>query len=122
MKVQTIEQDGQPLFAVIPYGEYEELLNAAKGKEKYSGLDKIMAAIEAGEETFPMAFVEKLVETDSRLREWRKFRCLTQIQLASKAQISQSAIATIELGKRVPNMSTARRLALALNCDIDDLF
>ncbi len=122
MKVQTIEQDGQPVFAVIPYDEYEKLLNAAKGKDKYSNLDKIVAAIEAGEETFPLEFVEKLVETNSRLREWRKYRCLTQTQLASKARISQSAIATIELGKRVPNMNTGRRLADALKCDIDDLF
>ncbi len=79
-------------------------------------------ALASGEETYPSEFVDKLIETESRLYEWRKFRQLTQMQLAKTADLSQGAIAVIEQGKRTPNMETARRLAHALSCDIDDLF
>ena len=122
MKVQLIEKDGRPVFAVIPYGEYEALVKQIKDSQKFVGLDKTIAAIDAGEETYPLEFAEKLIETDSRLREWRKYRQMTQVELANAAALSQGAIASIELGKRIPNMDTARRIARVLMCDIDDLF
>jgi DNA-binding XRE family transcriptional regulator len=123
MSVQIIEKDGKPLYAVVPFEDYESLLLAARttaGEEQDTAA--IRASIDAGEETYPMEFAEKLIETDSKLREWRKYRGMTQVQLAEKASISQGAIATIERGKRTPNMDTARRLAFTLKCDIDDLF
>ena len=122
MNVQLIEKDGFPIFAVIPYGEYEALLDAVQNTKKLAGIYRIISAIESGEETYPLEFVEKLIEASSRLREWRKYRQMTQAQLAEVARLSQGAIASIELGKRIPNMDTARRLAQALSCDIDDLF
>jgi len=122
MSVQVIEKDGKPLYAVIPFEDYESLLLAARTAGEDQDIAAIRASIDAGEETYPVEFAEKLVETDSKLREWRKYRGMTQVQLAEKAAISQGAIATIERGKRTPNMDTARRLALTLQCDIDDLF
>lgn len=122
MNVQLIEKDGHPVFAVIPYDEYQELLSKTRVNQEYPELDKVMAAVDAGEETFPLEFVEKLIETDSKLREWRKYRRMTQIELAETATLSQSAIASIESGKRIPHMDTAKKLAHALKCDIDDLF
>ena len=122
MSVQVIEKDGKPLYAVIPFEDYKSLLLAARTAGEDQGTAAIRAAVDAGEETYPLEFVEKLIETDSKLREWRKYRGMTQVQLAEKAAISQGAIATIERGKRTPNMATARRLALTLQCDIDDLF
>ena len=122
MSVQLIEKDGHPIFAVIPYNEYQSLLRKAQGARTFVELDSTIAAVKAGEETYPLAFVEKLIEADSKLREWRKYRQMTQVELAKITGLSQGAVASIELGKRVPNMDTARRLALALKCDIDDLF
>jgi DNA-binding XRE family transcriptional regulator len=122
MSVQIIERDGKPLYAVIPFEDYESLLLAARTAGEDQDISAIRASIDAGEETYPLEFVEKLIETDSKLREWRKYRGMTQLQLAEKAALSQGAIATIERGKRTPNMETARRLASTLQCDIDDLF
>jgi DNA-binding XRE family transcriptional regulator len=122
MTVQVIEKDGKPLYAVIPFEDYESLLLAARAAGEDQDISAIRASIDAGEETYPLEFVEKLIETDSKLREWRKYRGMTQVQLAEKTALSQAAIATIERGKRTPNMDTARRLASTLQCDIDDLF
>jgi transcriptional regulator with XRE-family HTH domain len=66
--------------------------------------------------------VGRLIETKSPLREWRKYRRLTQVELAAISGLSQGAIAQIEAGKRNPSVETARKFANALNCDIDDLF
>jgi DNA-binding XRE family transcriptional regulator len=122
VSVQLIEKDGQPVFAVIPYDDYQSLLSEARRKQKYVELDRTVAAVAAGAETFPLDFAERLIETDSKLREWRKYRGLTQVELARFTSLSQGAIASIESGKRIPNMDTARRLAIALKCDMDDLF
>jgi DNA-binding XRE family transcriptional regulator len=122
VNVQLIEKDGQPVFAVIPYDEYQALLSKTRVYQEYPELDKVITAVDAGEETFPLEFVEKLIETDSKLREWRKYRRVTQVELAKTASLSQAAIASIESGKRIPQMDTAKKLARALKCDIDDLF
>ena len=42
-------------------------------------------------------------------------------QVAEAAQISESAVSLYENGKRHPNLSTAYRLAKALNVTIDAL-
>jgi hypothetical protein len=41
-------------FAVIPYAEYEALLSAAKATQELAEIDKTIAAVEAGEETYPL--------------------------------------------------------------------
>ena len=122
MNVQLIEKDGRPVFAVLPFEDYQELLDKVQENRRLTALDKPTAALETGEETFPLEFVEKLIETDSKLREWRKYRGMTQVQLADHTGLSQGAIASIGLGKRVPQMETARRLARALRCDSEDFF
>lgn len=122
MNVQLIEKDGHPVFAVIPFGDYKAMISELEDSRELEEANRVSAAIDAGEETFPLEFVEKLVNTASRLREWRKYRGMTQVQLAEKTSLSQGAIASIESGKRIPNLDTGRRLANALACDIDDLF
>jgi DNA-binding XRE family transcriptional regulator len=86
------------------------------------GIDEIRASIRTGQETLPASLVKALINTDSRLREWRKYRVMSQAQLGEAAELTQSAVTQIETGKRKPNIDTARKLADALQCDIDDLF
>jgi DNA-binding XRE family transcriptional regulator len=47
---------------------------------------------------------------------------MTQVKLATASGLSQGAIAQIETGKRNPTVETARQIADAITCDIDDLF
>jgi len=122
VNVQLIEKDGSPMFAVIPYCDYKAMISEIEDSREIDEVNKMSAAIDAGEETYPMEFVEKLIEAKSKLHEWRKYRGITQVQLAEMANLSQGAVASIESGKRNPNMNTGRRLADALKCDIDDLF
>jgi DNA-binding XRE family transcriptional regulator len=122
IKVQYIPQDGEPQYAVVPIADYKSLLAVSVGTDDRRTFREIMEAIDAGEETFPDEFVGRLIDTDSVLREWRKYRGMTQVKLATASGLSQGAIAQIETGKRNPTVETARKIADALNCDIDDLF
>ena len=121
-KVQYIPQDGEPLFAVVPIEDYKLLIANSAHDYDDRTFREIMNAIDAGEETFPDDFVGRLIETDSPLREWRKYRGMTQVELAAESGLTQAAIALIETAKRNPTVETARKFADALNCDIDDLF
>ena len=121
--VQYISTNGKPSFAVLSVEDYQRLVSAAAGAVKEAEYFEIMAAIKSGEEeTFPADFVGRLIETNSPLREWRKYRGMTQVELAAISGLSQGAIAQIEAGKRNPSVETARKFANALHCDIDDLF
>ena len=121
-KVLYIPQDGEPLFAVVPIEDYKLLIAESAHDYDDRTFREIMNAIDAGEETFPDDFVGRLIETDSPLREWRKYRGMTQVELAAESGLTQAAIAQIEMAKRNPTVETARKFADALNCDIDDLF
>jgi len=121
-KVQYIPQDGEPLFAVVPIEDYKTLIAISTRDYDDRTFREIMNAIDTGEETFPDEFVGRLIETDSPLREWRKYRGMTQVELAAVSGLTQAAIALIETAKRNPTVETARKFADALNCDIDDLF
>ena len=48
------------------------------------------------------------------IREWRKFRGLTLVQLGRRIGMDHSAISKIETGKRRYNQNTLQRLAEAL--------
>ena len=93
-EVQYINIKGQPAYAVLPVEEYNRLLCAVASATNEAGYSEIMAAIKSGEdETFPADFVGRLIETDSPLREWRKYRAMTQSKLAIASGLSQGAIA-----------------------------
>jgi len=121
-KVQYIPQEGEPQYAIVPIEDYRTLISVSAGRVDDRSFREIMDAIDAGEETFPDDFIGRLIDTVSALREWRKYRLMTQSDLATASGLSQGAIAQIESGKRNPTVETARKLADALNCDIDDLF
>src|SRR5258708_5045440 len=56
-----------------------------------------------------------------RVRELRKKRGLTQIQLSERCGVPQSRISAIEKGSHVPNVETVIRLARALGCKVTTL-
>jgi len=53
----------------------------------------------------------------AKLREIRERRYMTQEELAGKAKLSKSTIATLEVGSHRPRMRTMRQLAEALGVE-----
>jgi DNA-binding XRE family transcriptional regulator len=69
----------------------------------------------------PIVFVERLFKGENPVRVWREFRRLSTTALAKKAKVSQPYLSEIETGVKPGSVATLRKLAAALDVDIDDL-
>lgn len=108
-------------MVILTRGEYERLIDRSEQEADVRAFDDAVAEIEAGGEVLPGSFVERLVDTDSLVREWRVYRHLSQAKLAEAAGVRQATISAIEKGSS-PRLDTARKIADVLECDLDDLF
>lgn len=57
----------------------------------------------------------------NRIRELRARRNITQQRLADRANIPRATLATIEKDESNPSLAAVYKIAVALNCTIDDL-
>ncbi len=56
-----------------------------------------------------------------RLRELRQERHLSQTELARRLGFTRQYISLIEMGRRLPGLSTLSRLTSYFDCGLDDL-
>ena len=101
--VQFIEQSGKPVFVVIPYEEYLRLL--------------------APEEvTIPHEVVGLVVKKGMNLvKAWRTHLGMTQIEVASKAGMSQAALSQMEKSENDLRTATLEKLAAAMGLSVEQL-
>ena len=59
---------------------------------------------------------------NNRVRTYRRQKKLTQEALAKEAQVSRQTIIAIERGDYTPSVALALKLALKLDCQVQDLF
>ena len=122
MSIQLIEKDGSPVFAVLPYDEYQALMDRLEKLSDAEEAGRILAAIQSGEEeTFPLEIIDKLLSDEAPARIWREYRGLTQQEVAEQVGVTKSALSMIENGKRQPSVDLLRKLAACFHCDLDDL-
>jgi DNA-binding XRE family transcriptional regulator len=110
-------RDGHPAFAVVPWADYLELL----GPDTLSDEELFDVAELAREELFPAEVVDRLIAGENPIRVFRRYRGMTQEQLARLAGTNPVYISQIERMKRRGSLDLNRRLAKALDVDIDDL-
>lgn len=58
----------------------------------------------------------------NKIKELRKEKNLTQVELARRIGVSRSYINRIERGTRRANISIAVRIAKELDCKVEDIF
>jgi DNA-binding XRE family transcriptional regulator len=121
MNVQIIEKEGKPEWAVMPYELYLQLQEELEMLEDIRDYDEAMRAIAAGEEVVPGRVVYAILDGENPVKVWRKYRGLTQQQLAEAAGISASYLSQIESGKRTGSAEVLAAIAKALRLTIDDL-
>lgn len=101
-KVQIIEQDGRPAFAVVPYDEWQALTNDQEN---------------IPHEVMGLIINDGLTPIDA----WRKYKKITQTELGEKmGGLSQSAISQLLKSER-PQKKTLERAAQALNISLGQL-
>ena len=65
---------------------------------------------------------EFAIKLGERIRELRKARNISQLELAYDMEMSMNTISGIELGKISPKIETLRKIALKLDIEVSDLF
>jgi len=121
MSVQVIEKDGKPEWAVIPYEEYERLMEEAEMLQDVRAYDEAKKAIAEGEELIPSEVTYAILDGLNPVRVWREHRGLTQQQLAKAVGISVPYLSQIELGKRRGSAEVLAAIAKALCLSLDDI-
>jgi DNA-binding XRE family transcriptional regulator len=103
INIPFIEQEGKPIFAVIPYEEYLRLLPSR-------------------EDTIPHEVVGFVVKKDmTHVKAWRTYLGLTQTEVAKRAGISQSALSQMERSDNTPRTATLEKLAKAMGLSMEQL-
>jgi len=105
-ETQIIHKDGMPVFAVIPYDEYLKLSGKQADQEVY--LPHEVVRLNA-------------VKGLSLIAAWRKYKKLTQKELAKKLNISQAALAQIEKTDSRPQQKTLKKITDVLSINIEQL-
>ncbi len=103
MKYDLLHIQGKP-YVLVPLHDYRQMSSS----ESSSDLpDEILDKISAGEE-HPVKII-------------RKFREMTQSELAKESGISRPYLTEIETGKKDGSIRALKALAKALNVNIKDL-
>lgn len=95
MSVQVIMREGEPEYAVLPWAQYQALLQAA-------GLADSKAAATASSRI-------------AQLGELREAKGMSQVDLARAVGISPHYLGLIESGEREPDSAILRSLARVLD-------
>ena len=121
-QIQIIEKDGKPEWAVIPYNLYLQLSEEAEMLQDIRDYDAVKIAIENGEEELiPSEVVFAILDGENPIKVWRRYRRLTQSQLATSVGISVSYLSQLETGKRAGTTDVLVAIAKALQVSLDDL-
>ncbi|MCP4363608.1 MAG: helix-turn-helix domain-containing protein [Chloroflexi bacterium] len=121
MSVQIIKKDGEPEWAVIPYEDYQRLVDEAEMLQDIRAYDEAKQALAAGEELIPADVTYAILDGANPIKVWRKHRALTQQQVADVAGISKAYLSQIESGRRKGSTDILSAIAKALDLSLDDV-
>jgi len=110
-------------MAILPRKDYEKLVARAAEADEDAGTARLVARarkdVSAGAPLLPKEIVDRIAGGESALKVLREWRGLTQVQLSSRTDVSQSHISDIESGRRIGTPSTLRSFADALKVPLD---
>ena len=119
-EVQLIEKGGKPEWAIIPYKEYQELIQVYDSFDDECLFSKGIENSK-GHETVPHELVVRLVSGENPIRVWRQYREKTMEEVAKKIGVTQSYLSQLELSKRQASQKVLKLLAAHLDVDIEEL-
>jgi DNA-binding XRE family transcriptional regulator len=106
-------------FAIIDWKTFQNMQDLLEDKEDIAS---IREAILQDNESFPAELVYSIIDGEKTpLKAFREYREMTQAKLAEISGLNREHISDIENRKTSPTVQTLRKLAKALNLDIDDL-
>jgi ribosome-binding protein aMBF1 (putative translation factor) len=122
MEPQIITTPDGAEMVVIPRAEFDALVKVAEDKMDVADAREIMARVDAGEEeVFPAKVVKLILAGQNPIKIYRKYRGMTQAELADAVKTGVPYISNLETGARMPGPSILRRLGAVLKVDPEDL-
>ena len=110
--IYSLDYDSTPELHEEGFGLSEEDLEDQKAFD---------AAAADSSEPVPHAVFDRILAGENPVRAYRKWRGLTQAELAATVSIAPKYLSQIETGRRNASLGLNRRLAAALGVDLDDL-
>jgi DNA-binding XRE family transcriptional regulator len=117
MSHKTIERQGKR-FVLVPEKTYGRMIEDLDDLEDIRAYDRAAAK---PQEFVSAEVADRLIASENPVRVWRRYRGLTQQQLADKARISKPYLSQLESDTREASVTVLKRLAAVLKLDIDDL-
>ena len=121
-RIQTIDRDGKPEYAVIPWADYLRLTEGASEIDDES-LYVRAKAVDEGLDPIPSEIAERIFAGELPIRVLRQWRGLKVKELAERAGISPSYLSEIEHGKRAAVttlLAIAKELAVGIDLIVTD--
>ena len=122
MNPQIIKSPGGEEMIVIPKAEYDALVQAARARADDAAEDAADAAIYLARKAalgdhgaLPPEVSAAILRGEKARAAIRKWRKLTQVEVAERVGISQGALSDIESGRREPSDEVAEEMAKALD-------
>lgn len=116
---QTFTTPDGTAMVVLPAADFERLLAQADELGDLVEARAALARLAEGEGTMPGPVLDAMMDEGlSPLAAWRRFRGLTQVELARRAGLSQVWVARIEAGAGYGSQKTRRALAKALDAPL----
>jgi DNA-binding XRE family transcriptional regulator len=121
-KIQFIKTTGGEELAILPKSEYERLAALATDEDVGTArlVRKARAAVAEGNEVLlPKAVVDRLAAGKNPIRTLREWRDLTQLEIASRTDISQSYLSDLETGRRRGTAKALAKIAQVLKVPLE---
>ena len=118
-RVQIIEHDGKPAFAVVPIDLWERVREGIEDADAVAAYDRAVAKDDGF--TIPSAVLRSELDGSHPVRAWREHRGMTLQALADAAGMSKPYLSQIEGGKRDGTAATLKKLAKVLRVPLDAL-
>ena len=118
-RVQIIEHNGKPAFAVVPIDIWERVCESLDDADAVAAYDRAVAQDDGF--TIPAAVMRAELDGSHSVRAWREHRGLTLQALADAAGIGKAYVSQIEGGKRAGTAATLKKLAKVVRVPLDAL-
>jgi DNA-binding XRE family transcriptional regulator len=115
MGTQFLKTDSGDELVVMSRRDYDALLARAGDEEAEDRMTLLIAAEARSEQPLPEAVSAAVLSGDTLLKALRKWRDITQAELASASGVNQGYISELENGSKTGTPETMMKLASALS-------
>lgn len=113
--MRTLTENGET-FVLVPLIDFERMV---RDSEDIADIVAFDAAVERGEEAFPIVLLDAIETGQNPIKAFREYRGIKQAELAHMINISPAYLSQLESGTREGSVKIIKAIAVALNAPMD---